>query len=299
MRILIIDNEIRSMETHIYFLKRQLDNCTVDCERDNSTALEFIRNSEPYDVIVQDMSHLPDLVDVDAAAGGLKTGLLFYNSYLRLECPTTPVLFFSNNSFASTAVSNIGFPFCTYLDKGAVLPSKFSEVISAIVAKTLELLYEHIGEEPKQDQYLTVIADIHTEIKKYLSRHPERLYDLSPRRFEELVAGILQDMGLDVELTKATRDGGVDIYAYFHHEVSSFIILVECKRWAPDNPVGVDIIQRLYCVQQTQQANKSLIVTTSYFTGPAKREAALHNNLIDLIDYDSLKQWLKRYSSYA
>jgi HJR/Mrr/RecB family endonuclease len=295
MRVLLIDDNRTLAEGYIAEL--QLNNCRVDYAQDNSTALELIRNSESYDVIVQDVTRPPDLVDVDASEHGLKTGLLFYDSYLRLECPTIPVIFLSINQWASTAVGNIGSPFCTYLRKLDVLPYELPEIISAVVAKTLELLYEHTGEEPKQDQCLTIIADVHTEIKKYLSRHPERLYDLSPRRFEELVADILQDMGLDVQLTKATRDGGVDIYAYFRHEVSSFIMLVECKRWAPDNPVGIDIIQRLYGVQQTQQANKSLIVTTSYFTGPAKREAALHNDLIDLKDYDSLKQWLKRYSN--
>src|SRR5215216_5530600 len=254
MRVLFIDDERRRIDSYIEEL--QLNSCTVDYAHDNSTALELIRNSESYDVIVQDMSRPPDLVDVDASEHGRKTGLLFYDSYLRLECPTTPVIFLSNNPIASTAVGNIGSAFCTYMSKSEVLPSELSEIISAVVAKTLELLYEHTGEEPKQDQCLTIIADVHTEIKEYLSRHPERLYDLSPRRFEELVADILQDMGLDVQLTKATRDGGFDIYAYFRHEVSSFVMLVECKRWAPHNPVGIDIIQRLYGIQQTQQANK-------------------------------------------
>jgi HJR/Mrr/RecB family endonuclease len=60
--------------------------------------------------------------------------------------------------------------------------------------------------------------------------------------------------------------------------------------------VGIDIVQRIYGIQQTQHANKALIVTTSYFTPPAKSEAARHNGLIDLKDFEALKQWLSRYS---
>jgi CheY-like chemotaxis protein len=298
MRVLFIDDDPRLVERYIDEL--QMDGCTVDYAQDNSTALRLIRTSEPYDVIVQDIMRPPDEVVSEVTSEfGLKAGLVFYDSYVRVECPTTPVIFFSNSRIASTVVSNIGSPLCTYLQKFDVLPYELPEIVRGVVAKTLELLYEHTGEEPKQDRYLTVVVDVHTEIKKYLSLHPKRLYDLSPRRFEELVASILQDMGLDVQLTKATRDGGVDIYAYVRHEISDFIMLVECKRWAPDNPVGIDVIQRLYGIQQTQQANKSLIVTTSYFTDPAKREAALHNDLIDLKDYNSLKQWLRRYSGHA
>ena len=107
---------------------------------------------------------------------------------------------------------------------------------------------------------------------------------------------ILEDMGFDVELTKATRDGGVDIYAYLRHEIGCFLTLVECKQRSPDHPVGVEIVQRLYGIQQTKHASKAMIVTTSFFSQPAKAEAELHKGLIELKDYDVLKAWLKCYT---
>lgn len=36
-----------------------------------------------------------------------------------------------------------------------------------------------------------LVTDINTELKRYLNKHPEKLYDLSPRKFEELIASIL------------------------------------------------------------------------------------------------------------
>jgi HJR/Mrr/RecB family endonuclease len=295
MRVLFIDDEPRSTSAFVEELRTH--GWVVDFAQNNTTALEFIRTKPSYDVIIQDIVRPHDgLVDKDIEASefGLRTGFVFYESYLRLECPTTPVVFFSNSSSVSEAPYDVGSPFCTNMQKLDVLPFELSEIIQGIVSKTLELLWEHTGERPSQDNCLSLVVDVRAEIKKYLSRHPEKLYELSPRRFEELVADILRDLGLDVQLTKTTRDGGIDIYAYLRHEVTNFMILVECKRWSLDNPVGIDVIQRLHGIQQTKSASKALIVTTSYFTEPAKSEAALHNGLIDLKDYQSLKKWLQR-----
>ena len=97
-------------------------------------------------------------------------------------------------------------------------------------------------------------------------------------------------------LTQATRDGGVDIYAYVRNEVAAFLILVECKKWAPNQPVGIDVVQRLYGIQQSKQANKSMIVTTSHFTAPAREECRQYYPLMDLKDFEHIKAWLKRYA---
>lgn len=64
-----------------------------------------------------------------------------------------------------------------------------------------------------------LVTDINTELKRYLNKHPEKLYDLSPRKFEELIAAILEDLGFEVELTQATRDGGSDIIANIRNAV--------------------------------------------------------------------------------
>ena len=50
-------------------------------------------------------------------------------------------------------------------------------------------------------------------MKKFLKKYSEKLYDIDPRKFEELVASILEDLRFSIELTQATRDGGWDIIA--------------------------------------------------------------------------------------
>lgn len=155
---------------------------------------------------------------------------------------------------------------------------------------------EQVFENSNDNQKLVpLIVDCNEEIKKYFARHPDKLYDLTSRKFEELIANILKDLGFDVELTKATRDGGSDIYAYIRNEIGTFLTFVECKKWAPTHHVGIEVVQRLFGVQQSKKANKSMIVTTSFFTKPAIDECKMYDNLMSLNDYNNLKVWLERY----
>jgi len=144
-------------------------------------------------------------------------------------------------------------------------------------------------------EYNLKLVPINEELKRYFSKHPDKLYNLTPRKFEELVADILKDFGFDVELTSATRDGGFDIYAYMKTQIGIFLTFVECKRWTPPNHVGIEVVQRLQGVQHTNNAHKSMIVTTSFFTQPAILESKKHENLMTLVDYNNLKNWLENY----
>ena len=140
-----------------------------------------------------------------------------------------------------------------------------------------------------------LITDISLELKRYFAKHPEKLHDLSPRRFEELIANILKDLGFEPKLTAATRDGGRDIYAYLKNEVTSFLMFVECKKWSEKNKVGIDVVQRVYGAAKAGGAHKSMIVTTSIFTLPAQKEHAKIATEMELKDYNALKSWLSKY----
>lgn len=140
-----------------------------------------------------------------------------------------------------------------------------------------------------------VITTIDEEIKRYLKSHPEKLYELSPRKFEELVASILKDLGFEVELTQATRDGGRDIIAHIRNAVCSYLTHIECKRYAADNKVGVGIVREVIGVHHIRGATKSIIVTTSFFSNDAIKEAEKMENQLDLKDFNDIKGWLQRY----
>jgi len=171
------------------------------------------------------------------------------------------------------------------------IKNKFKELVST--GEFREVLYK--GEYLSIEKANILITDIDQEVKKFLKLHPEKLYDLSPRKFEELVASILEDFGYDVTLTQATRDGGSDIIARVKSSITSFLILVECKRYSPDRKVDVGIIRKVAGVHSLKQPSKSIIVTTSTFTKDAIKEAYSLNEKIDLKDYEDLKKWLIKY----
>jgi len=159
----------------------------------------------------------------------------------------------------------------------------------------LDELYETPDKGSPPEQVNTTIVLVNDELKRILAKYPERMYDLNSRKFEELVADILRDFGWDVEMTKATRDGGVDLYVYIRNEIIASLMIVECKRWAPNRAVGIDRVQRLRGVQETTNANISMLVTTSHFTQPAIAECRRYEHLMALRDYQDLKRWLERY----
>ncbi|WP_426479527.1 restriction endonuclease [Chryseobacterium sp. CBSDS_008] len=136
------------------------------------------------------------------------------------------------------------------------------------------------------------IRDILFEI--YLNN--EKLYKISPREFEKVIAELLYNNGFEVELTKQTRDNGFDILALKHVDnLSPIKYLVECKRHSPHRKIDVGIIRSFKEVIQTEQANKGLIVTTSYFSKDAIKKQKETPYLLDYKDKDDLMKWVNEY----
>ncbi|MCL2443215.1 MAG: restriction endonuclease [Treponema sp.] len=142
---------------------------------------------------------------------------------------------------------------------------------------------------------IILITDINEEIKKYFNKNPEKLYNLSSRKFEELIASLLEDMGLDIEITKATRDGGRDIIAQIKNALTSFLIFIECKKYSPNNRIGVNIIRQVAGTHMLRDSSRSIIITTSSYTKDALEEVKLKKNKIELKDYQDIKEWLSKY----
>jgi len=74
-------------------------------------------------------------------------------------------------------------------------------------------------------------------------KDPARLFELTPRQFEEFVADIWRrQFGFEVELTAQTRDSGRDIIAVRRTDML-LRFLIECKRYAPERKVDIGIVR--------------------------------------------------------
>lgn len=146
------------------------------------------------------------------------------------------------------------------------------------------------------DSIVTASKERWNNLISYFASHPEELRNLDPRKFEELVAELLIRESMDVELTQRSKDGGRDILATATTNVGKHLYLVECKRYARQNKVGVSIVRGLYGVVEAEKATSGILVTTSDFTKGAIVFAKAVENRMDLKNYDKLTEWLRKQS---
>jgi len=208
----------------------------------------------------------------------------------------------SQSSIASLAFKSIEpSPMASYFESLKRIQSiDFSSIAFKLGAdfETLAFTeYDLLGDVEEEKESSIIIPKIET-IKQTIQsvyRDNSILFDIHPRRFEGLVAELLQSQGYQVELTKQTRDGGYDLMAIYQTDYQEFKMLVECKRYAKQRKVGIDIVRSFCDVINTEQANKGLIVTTSTFTSGVKNRASKKGYLLDLADGRDILDWTRRY----
>ena len=141
------------------------------------------------------------------------------------------------------------------------------------------------------ERHLLRVRDVSTDLLRLLVRKPGLVYELEDRTFERVVAEILSRHGYSVELTPQSRDGGYDLRVRAEGALGTLTTLVECKRWAPDRPVGVVPIRGLVGATQGR-ANASALVTSSRsFTQAAKDYQRERDGFVSLHGYSALRAW--------
>lgn len=98
--------------------------------------------------------------------------------------------------------------------------------------------------------------------------------------FEHWVADLFRKAGFRVEVTQATGDHGVDLWA----NIGTDLVAVQCKRW--DSTVGEPVLRDLYGAMTAAGAKAGYLVTTGTFTAQA-HEFARSKTLI-LVDLSKL-----------
>lgn len=134
------------------------------------------------------------------------------------------------------------------------------------------------------------------ELATHLRRRREHLYDLSPRRFEELVTGLLRDLGFTAIHTGRSGDGGADIVLF--SEWRKFGI-VECKRYARERRVGVEVLRSLVGAAVDWEVRRVYIATTSSFTRGLVTKVDRYRAkgyVVELIDASTLLRLLGTYN---
>jgi hypothetical protein len=122
---------------------------------------------------------------------------------------------------------------------------------------------------------------------------PQRMQTMDAWDFENVVAELLRRLGYEVELTRKSKDGGVDIYASREELGIRVCYYVQCKRYKPPNKVGEPAVRELYGIVCARPATGGIMVTSSFFTGGAKKFQRLVETRLGLQDYDGVKRWIQ------
>lgn len=139
-----------------------------------------------------------------------------------------------------------------------------------------------------------LMDSITPEVIEYLRKHPQGLYALNDRQFQELVAELLRQRGFEVQVQAKTRDGGKDIIAVQYRQPFAKYI-IECKRYSPHVPVGIGIVQRLHGVRLEEGGTKGIIATTSWFTSDALKRIRREDLQLEGRDFAGIVEWLNEY----
>ncbi len=122
----------------------------------------------------------------------------------------------------------------------------------------------------------------------------ETMHAMPADAFERLCQRILRESGfIEVRVTGRGGDKGIDGIGLLKlQEVLTFHVIFQCKRWR--DPVGPSTI-RDFRGAMVGRTDKGLVMTTSYFTPEAMREATRDGApAIDLIDGEQLAVLLKK-----
>lgn len=117
------------------------------------------------------------------------------------------------------------------------------------------------------------------------------LLRLNPDEFEALVGLVIEAMGYtQVQQIGGSGDLGADLLA---RNFFNLRIIVQCKRFAPDNQVTSPDLQRFLGSIVHYHALEGWFVTTSTFTQPALDFANMHSDCMRLLNGEALVAFLQ------
>jgi len=113
--------------------------------------------------------------------------------------------------------------------------------------------------------------------------------DRSPREFEEFITELFTKMGYSASTTSISADYGADVIAKKDNEN----IAIQVKRYKLGNKVGVKDVNQVLGSMYRYNANKAIMITTSYFTSAAKKLA--RTAPVELWNRTKLYEMIERY----
>lgn len=127
-----------------------------------------------------------------------------------------------------------------------------------------------------------------------LLRAGKLLAEMPWRKFEEVIGALLESEGWSVEVTRPSRDGGVDVVAIKDDRILGRVKAVwQAKRYGPKRIVRLSEVRELSAVVDAQRATKGVIVTTSRLTREAIDWIRRDTYRLDCKDAQRVESWIR------
>ena len=112
-------------------------------------------------------------------------------------------------------------------------------------------------------------------------------------KFENLIRQLFEAMGLEVQVTRSSRDEGIDAVAYNKTDiVHRSEILIQAKRYS--NCVPTNDVRALAGSVEEKRATAGVLVTTAWVS-PETKAFAARNNRLSIIEGGELKHLLAEH----
>lgn len=208
------------------------------------------------------------------------------NNALKKGVPVVGLLSNQNNEIKSPVFASGDVPIVNWNW------NEISKVLSG-EAHTLDYKAPDVGKLESPIIQLD-FSKISEELTAYILSNPGAMHNISPRKFEELVAYIMEKYGYEVTLTQQSRDGGIDIFALKNEGFGNILTIVDCKKYSATNPVGVAAVRGMYGTLQIENASHGIIATTSRFTRDASSLAHDYKYQLSLKDHADILRWIQK-----
>lgn len=138
------------------------------------------------------------------------------------------------------------------------------------------------------------------ELYEALRKNPDALCSVSKSDFESLCAELFIRRGFEVDLYRASKDGGIDFVAFREETVDPFILAVQCKQ--PDlrpgksrKSLGAPVVQQIYGAAKAWDLSGAVALSGSSYSKDAKSFADNKPGEIFLYDQDDITDWIRKY----
>jgi restriction system protein len=152
----------------------------------------------------------------------------------------------------------------------------------------LLLAVVNYGAKIEEGSLITAVAPAWKTIAAMLTKDPNVMFNIDPRKWEEIIAAAYDEAGFDeVILTPRSGDYGRDVIAVKHgHFRVRFIDQV--KAYRPGHKVSANDVRAIFGVLSADpRANKGIITTTSEFAPRVEFDPLLAPfipNRLELVD---------------